>query len=96
MPAGPSEAWFLAGGSALGARLAETRLHCSLSASSHFTAPTRCLTQTHLAADRPGEEGSGLPVFFGSFLCSFQPQISEQPQAALCYALLSIVLVSVS
>lgn len=36
LPAGPSEAWFLAGGSVLGARLAEAGAHCSLSTSSHF------------------------------------------------------------
>lgn len=92
LPAGSSENWFLAGGSVLGARLAETGLHCSLSTSSHFTALHLCLTKTHLTADRPGEEGSGLPMGFGSFLCSFQPQLSEQPQAALCYVLLSLVL----
>lgn len=87
-PAGPSEARFLAGGSVHGARLAETGLHCSLSTSSHFTAPALRLSKTHLSADRP-EEGSGLPMFFGSFPCSFQ--LSERPQAALCYVLLSVV-----
>ena len=76
----------------LGARLAETGLRCSLSTSSHFTAPALCLTKIRLTADRAGEEGSGLPVFFGSFLCSFQPRLSEQPEAALCYVLLSLVL----
>lgn len=92
LSAAPSQAWFLAGGSVLGARLAETGLLCSLSTSSHFTDPALCSTKVKLTADRPGEEGSGLPVFFGSFPYSFQPQQSEQPQAALCYVLLSIFL----